>query len=203
MKRYRIIELSVALALVISVVTSIVGFANDCNDIRNNVIRLHILANSDSPEDQEIKLKVRDELLECGSELFSGKMNRENSEEILADNINDIQYIINGVLADNGFDYGCEIYLTDEYFETREYEDFTMPAGEYRALKIILGEGGGHNWWCVMFPPLCLPAAKDNASIDAVFTDNSADIIANSGKYEVRFRIIELIEELRLCLMAK
>ena len=203
MKKYHVAEISVVLALVFAIVCSLAGFASECDDIRNSVIRLHILANSDSTEDQNVKLIVRDTLLKSGLSLFDGKMNVDNAEEVVNINKDIIIKLVNETLKENGFEYEADIYLTEEYFETRVYEDFTMPAGKYKALKIILGEGKGHNWWCVMFPPLCLPAAEDNVSIDTVFTEKGAEIVSDNGKYEVKFKIIELIEELRYRIMAK
>lgn len=203
MKKYRIIELSVAFAFIISAIASVGAFANECNNIRDNVIRLHILANSDSAEDQNIKLIVRDELLKSGIGMFKGEMTVENSERILKNNICELKTLINDILEENNFEYECDIYITDEYFETREYENFTMPAGRYKALKIILGEGKGHNWWCVMFPPLCLPAAKDNVNIDNVFNEKGVNIVTESDKYVFKFKIIELIEDIKIMLSSK
>ena len=138
------IEISVAVGLVISMIFSVVGFAADCREIRNNVIRLHILANSDSEEDQNVKLIVRDELLSCGSELFSGTISVGNAEEYLEKEKNILIKKANDVLEENGFDYKADMFLVKEYFQTREYESFTLPAGEYLALKVILGKGNGH-----------------------------------------------------------
>ncbi len=203
MKKFHIAECSIALALVISILSSIFGFATECDNVRNKVVRLHILANSDSQEDQNIKLKVRDTLLSSGEELFSGETNRDNAEKILNKNKDNIKKIINNVLFENGFEYTADVYLIDEYFETREYDGFIMPAGKYKALKIILGEGKGHNWWCVMFPPLCLPAAKQNGDIDAFFTEEGAEIISNQDKYIMKFKIIEIIEGIKERLVTK
>ena len=104
--------------------------------------------------------------------------------------------VAESVLRENGFSYSVDAKLVTEYFTTRVYDDFTMPAGEYLALKIILGEGAGHNWWCVMFPPLCLPAATEKCDIDAFFGENGADIIESSPEYEIRFKIVEVFESL-------
>ncbi len=197
MKKLKMIEVSVAVGLIISVVFSVVSFGATCKDIRNSVLRLHILANSDSDEDQAVKLVVRDKLLESGDELFSGKVNIDVVCRQLDKNKSRLIAYINNILADNGFEYGADICLVREYFETRTYENFTMPAGEYYALKVILGKGEGHNWWCVMFPPLCLPAATENADIDAVFGGNGVEIVKSSPNYEIRFKIVEIIERLR------
>lgn len=197
MKKIRIIEISVALGLVISFVISITGFGYNCNEIRNNIVRLHILANSDREEDQRIKLVVRDELLNCGKELFTGIVNVKNAEEILKAQKEEIISKINNTLAENGFEYTADICLVREYFNTRSYENFTLPAGEYLAIKVLLGEGEGKNWWCVMFPPLCLPAANKDESIDIYINEEGADVVRNYQKYEMKFKIIEIYENIK------
>ncbi len=197
MKKTRLIEISVALGLVISVILSITGFGAECKKIRQDVVRLHILANSDSEQDQAVKLAVRDALLSSGKELFSGTVNVKNAADCLEVQKQYLIDVANKILEENGFEYKTNIYLTKEYFLTRQYENFTLPAGEYLALKVILGEGNGHNWWCVMFPPLCLPAATENTELDAVFGKNGAEIIGCSDKYIMKFKIIELFEDLK------
>lgn len=197
MKKTKILELSIAVGLVVSMIFSVVSFGASCDDIRNSVLRLHILANSDSDADQAIKLVVRDELLKSGNELFSGNMSLENAADYLESNKYEIVAYINNILADNGFEYKSDIYLVKEYFNTRTYENFTLPAGEYLALKVILGNGDGHNWWCVMFPPLCLPAASENTDLDLIFSKDCATIVNSAPKYEIRFKIIEIFEQIR------
>lgn len=197
MKKLHIIEASIAIALMFTVVLSIVNFGFECSEIRSDVIRLHILANSDSEEDQQVKIIVRDVLLNCGKELFSGNITKGNAEEVLNKQKDELIKIANKTLAENGFNYKAQIYLTEEYFTTRSYENFTLPAGEYLALKVVLGEGGGHNWWCVMFPPLCLPAASGNTELDAVVDEDGAKIIQNYDEYEMRFKVVELFESIK------
>lgn len=197
MKKIHIFEVSVAFGLVVSMLFSIVGFGFDCADIRENVVRLHILANSDDPGDQQVKLLVRDALLNCGKELFSGSVTVDNAQEILEKQKDELIDVANKTLKENGYDYRSQIYLTEEYFTTRSYEDFTLPAGEYVAVKVILGEGQGKNWWCVMFPPLCLPAASDNKSIDVFIGEDGADVVQNYNEYEVRFKIVEIYEGIK------
>lgn len=197
MKRLRLVEISVTVALVLSIVLPFIGFGIQCEDIRNNVIRLHILANSDSSEDQAVKLLVRDAVLNCDEKIFSGEINIENVEEIFNANKDRIKDIANAVLDANGFDYKSRISITEEYFSTRTYEKFTLPAGRYTALKIVLGNGEGHNWWCVMFPPLCLPAASKNTQLDVVFGENGAEIVSNAEKYEMKFKFVEIFEMIK------
>lgn len=197
MRKIRIIETSVAIGLVFSIVFSIASFGFNCNEVRKNIVRLHILANSDNEEDQRIKLIVRDELLSCGEELFSGIVNVENAREILELQKEEIINKINNILYINGFDYSADICLVREYFNTRSYEGFTLPAGEYLAIKVLLGNGEGKNWWCVMFPPLCLPAANSEDSLDIYINEKGAEAVQNYHKYEMRFKIIEIYEDIK------
>lgn len=197
MRRLHLIEISVAFALLLSLIFSVIGFGFKCADIRNEVVRLHILANSDSDADQTVKLLVRDAVLNCGEKIFSGDVNVENVKEILDEDKDRIIEIANKVLFENGFNYKAQISITDEYFPTRTYERFTLPAGRYTSLKIVLGNGEGHNWWCVMFPPLCLPAASEKTQLDVVFGENGAEIVSNSEKYEIKFKFIEFFEKIK------
>lgn len=190
-------EISVIIGLIVSIIVSTVSFGYECEKIRNDVIRLHVIANSDSEADQRVKLKVRDALLECGKEMFSGNVDVNNAEEKLNLYKKSLIETADKVLAENGMEYKSDISLKEEYFATRQYEEFTMPAGEYLALKVILGEGSGKNWWCVMFPPLCLPAASENKDLNVVFSENGADIVGNSNKYVIKFKIVELFEEIK------
>lgn len=203
MKKTQMIEISVAIGLIMSVIFSVVGFSAECDDIRSNTVRLHILANSDSEEDQKVKLLVRDALLSCSSDIFGGTVNKENASEYLAKEKDALIRIANDILKENKFDYKADIFLTEEYFETREYESFTLPAGNYLALKVVLGEGEGHNWWCVMFPPLCLPAASEKINTEIILGKDGAEIISSPVKYEMRFKIVEIIEEIKMKLSLK
>lgn len=196
MKR-KIFEVSISLGLIIAIVFSFASFNGKCDKIRNEVLRLHILANSDSDEDQCVKLLVRDVLLNSGNEIFSGAANVKNAEESLEAQKRELVEKANKVLAENGFDYEAKIYLAEEFFTTRQYENFTLPAGEYLALKVILGKGEGHNWWCVMYPPLCIPAASEDVELDVVLGDDGAKIVNSGNKYKMKFKIIEIIERIK------
>jgi len=179
-------------------------FAARCANVRENVLRLHIIANSDSAEDQALKLAVRDRLLETGADIFYGAENIGEAAEKIEFSSSELENRAREAVKEYGFDYGVSVNLTEEYFDTRAYENFTMPAGYYRAVKVVIGEGEGRNWWCVMFPPLCLPAASgsgepernNGGSLHAVLTDGEANIVEQSSKYEVRFKIVEIYEKL-------
>lgn len=162
------------------------------NEIRSETLRLHIIANSDSEEDQQLKLKVRDAVLEATGELFaevSGKTEAVAAAEYSA---NDIKEIAEKTIAEEGFDYPVQVEVTEMWFETRSYDGFTLPAGDYDAVRIIIGEGEGKNWWCVMYPALCIPGAEKPLE---KYGDN-ADFISGNG-FEIRFAVIEWIESLK------
>lgn len=173
-----------ALALFISIMEPTISTAQSINE---KVFRLHILANSNSSLDQTIKLKVRDFVLIEMADMFKGNSLDENIK-IANDNIDNITNSINNYLLENNFNYKASVSVCREYFKTRVYDDYTLPAGVYNSLKIELGKGEGHNWWCIIFPTVCLPACSQ--SIDEYLTEDEKELI-NSG-YTPRFKIIEI-----------
>lgn len=194
--KIRRIELSVLFGLIITVILSTVSFARDCSEIRNSVLRMHVIANSDSDADQELKLKVRDAVLQAGKEYFDGSITASEAEEKLIPIKDKLEQAAKQTIEENGFDYGVRVTICKEYFGTRTYDnDITLPAGQYEAVKVIIGEGKGHNWWCVMFPPMCLPAAQSDAEIDSVLSDSELSVVKSNPKFEPRFKIIELFEK--------
>lgn len=190
-------ELSVFCGLLIAVLLSVTSFGASCGNIRNSVLRMHVIANSDSTEDQAVKLKVRDAVLEAGKNLFDGSLTAADAETVLESDKQALQSAAETVLRENGFSYGVRVEIGKDFFNTRTYDDkVTLPAGEYEAVRVILGEGKGQNWWCVMFPPLCLPAAEADATMEDVLPENEAEITERRPQYEARFKIIELFEKL-------
>ena len=191
------IELSVCIAILISIIFSIASFADTSESVRNQVLRLHVLANSDSAEDQELKLKVRDAILNAGCDIFDGSTDVNNARLKIEPYTDDLINVAEKVIIDNGFDYDVKIYLCNEYFTTRTYETVTLPAGEYLALKVIIGEGKGHNWWCVMFPPMCISAADEENEMKNVLNADEISLIKKNPSFEPRFKIIEIFESLK------
>ena len=171
------------------------------SEIYDNVLRLHVLANSDSEEDQALKLKVRDALLESSSELFDACNTREEAIEKVNESIPNLEAIARSVIEAEGYTYSVSIELGEEVYPTRSYEGFCFPSGSYMSLRIIIGEGEGQNWWCVLFPPMCLSAASTTSAEDAFISvglnKEQYGIITETGSptYNVRFRILEVIEE--------
>lgn len=193
----RKLELSVLCGLIIAVLLSITSFGASCKHIRNAVLRMHVIANSDSAEDQAVKLKVRDAVLAAGKDVFDGSVTAADAETVLDSEKQVLQTAAETVLRENGFDYGVRVEIGKDFFNTRTYDGkVTLPAGEYEAVRVILGEGNGQNWWCVMFPPLCLPAAEADAEIGDVLPKNEAEITERNPRYEARFKIIEIFEKL-------
>lgn len=195
MKKIKIIECSIFIGFIIAIVLSVTSFAETCDEIRTDVLRLHVIANSDSYEDQQLKLKVRDAVLEAGENIFDGSVTRENAQEKIEKEKESLEKVAKKVVEENGFDYDVEITVTEEYFTTRTYENVTLPAGDYMAVRVLIGESAGKNWWCVMFPPLCLPAAETD--IDLFFNDRQVKLVERNPKYEPRFKIVEIFESLK------
>lgn len=190
------IEASVLAGFLLTLIfTCLVGFSGTCETLREDVLRLHILANSNSEEDQALKLKVRDRLLEETPALFGSAASKEEAEAAAKANIKRLTEVAQEEIARNGYDYPVTISVGKQYFSTREYETFTLPAGTYDAIQVKIGAAEGKNWWCVMFPMLCVPASMDQP--EDVFTEEQAEVVENQQKYEVRFKVVEVFEDLR------
>lgn len=176
-------------------------FSEECEQVSGEVLRLHIPANSNSAEDQKVKTELRDYLLnEFGRELDDCK-DLEEAEERAEELLPEIERKSTEFLAGRGFDYGARAELVSMYFTTREYDRLILPAGNYKALRVTLGSGEGENWWCVIFPQLCIPAVseKEPAEPDAAKDDNSSQILETFGKPQkvtVKFAIYELLSRI-------
>lgn len=161
----------------------------------DDTIRLHILAPSDSKEDQALKLSLRDDLLaHYSDELIKGE-SKEDAEKSLVALLPQIKEFLEGKVSEYGYDYKISVELKEEWYDTREYEDITLPKGRYTSLKIIIGEGEGKNWWCVMYPPLCLDLATEDAPADdglGKYTDGEVSLIKRNKEYNVKFKLLEL-----------
>lgn len=189
-----------AIAISLYMAFSCTYFTASAQTVKDDVVRLHILANSNSETDQEVKLKVRDALLKTNASILSDSVTKENAKEHFEASKKILLKTAKETLKENGFDYDVNITLQEEYFETRTYGDLTFPAGQYTALKVVLGEGEGKNWWCVMFPPLCIPAAdglETNENTADYLTESGVKIVSGGNKYIVKFKILEIYEELK------
>lgn len=168
------------------------------SEIYNNVLRLHVIANSDSAEDQSLKLLVRDAILIKAQELLSDVSSKEKAEKIISQNADELRLTAENTIRQNGYTYPVEIKLGEESYPTKNYESCAFPAGEYTSLQIKIGDAAGENWWCVLYPPLCLSAATDQDTFAEVgITDGQYQIITESknSKYKIRFKILESFSE--------
>lgn len=187
---------SACVAFILTVLYSIVPFQADCQKIATEVFRLHILANSDSQEDQALKLKVRDRVLDYSQTLFASVKTKEEAEQLAAQHLDTVKAIAQEEVIKCGYSYPVSAEITKMHFDTRYYEDFTLPAGQYDAMRLIIGSGEGHNWWCVMFPSLCVssPESRDDKAKETL-SDSEYEIV-KSDEREYRFFIVELFEKI-------
>ena len=186
--------LTVLITLTLLITTLAVLPVHGESEIYSNVLRLHVIANSDSEDDQNLKLLVRDAVLAEAQILLCNVYDRAKAEETVMQNIEILRSVAERTVLDNGYDYPVAIELGEEEYPTKNYESCSFPAGEYTSLRILIGEAAGQNWWCVLFPPLCLSAATDADAFASVgITDNQYQIITDSEstKYKIRFKILE------------
>ena len=165
----------------------------DRQTLNNQVIRLHVVADTDDPEDQEIKLLVRDEILKLVNTIKSDALTKEDALALLQDQLPRLQEAANRVLQQSGKDYQAEVTLQQEAFPTRIYDTFSLPAGVYDSLRVTLGSGEGKNWWCVVFPDLCASAAAvvEETAVEAGFSDTLSKTLTQEEGYEVRFWVLD------------
>lgn len=193
------VEIAIFIGLIVSIICCFVNLVGQSEDISNHILRLHILANSDTEEDQNLKLQVRDEILNSFNFDYTQDSDLYEIEKQVEDECINIEKVAKDVVEKAGYDYGVESEIINMYFDTREYDNFAMPAGKYDALRIKIGEAKGHNWWCVLVPSLCIPAAngKVNEKIEDVLNRQQQDLIETGCKTEVRFAIIEAYEYIK------
>ena len=187
---------SLCIAFVLTVIYSVIPFQAECEQISNEVFRLHILANSDSEEDQSLKLRVRDSLLKCTDRLFSKAENSDEAERIARDNLESLRIVAQREVYANGYDYKVKAEVVNMYFNTRYYERYTMPAGMYDALRITIGSGEGHNWWCVMYPSICISSAVEtDKRVEDTFSQNQQEIV-KGNEFKYKFKVVEIFERI-------
>lgn len=191
----RKIHLSICFGLICAVLCSMSHFSAACDDLRQNVLRLHIIANSDSDADQQLKLKIRDEILRETDGLFENSKNLQEAQNTVCDNLEFFEAVANEVIAENGVNYTATASFGTSEFSTRYYDDFTLPAGEYQSLIITLGEAKGKNWWCVVYPTVCIPAAK--GELNDTVSDESAQIAKGGKRFIMRFKTVEIYEKIK------
>ncbi len=200
MKKNKIFIFSVIIgAFILAVIGGLRAEISEDMEIYDKTLRLHIPANSDSAEDQGLKLKVRDAVIEVMREPLSDCKTKEAATEVARRMMPVIKATADKVIAENGKSYKAEVTVTEEYYPKKEYEGITLPAGTYTSLKIELGEAEGKNWWCVLFPQVCTGTAEAKTVLAEVgFTANQIRLLTEqeSGEYTVKFKIVEIIERL-------
>ena len=186
----------VALVLAVSFALEFFGLVRDHGTLQDSLIRLHVVAASDSAADQSVKLQVRDAVVGYVENALDDVMTIEEAKAWLQDHLPDIQQAANRVLEDLGLCYKAVVTLTAEAFPRRDYDTFSLPSGVYESLRVTLGDGQGQNWWCVVFPSLCLPAAgEDTESVaaGAGFSDGLTGAVTGKPTYRIRFFFLDVL----------
>ena len=168
--------------------------------LAEQVVRLHVLANSDSQADQALKLEIRDHVLDWTTELLAHTENRQEAEALLRGNLLEIEAEAAREVRRLGYEYPVRVELTQAEFPTKEYDGFTLPAGQYLALRVLIGEAAGHNWWCVLFPPLCTAAATDlpACALSKGLGEEELKLITEENQgYVLKFKSVELWEGIK------
>lgn len=189
----------VGICLTIAVIFWCGTLIADRETLNEELIRLHVVANSDSDADQTIKLQVRDAVTASLQSDLAKVADVDEAKAYLQENLPKIQAVANEALKAAGCDQEAVVTLCHEAFDTRYYDTFTLPAGVYESLRIIIGEGAGHNWWCVVFPSLCIPATSEGFEAEAAgagFPDSLTGALTGEEKYEVRFYFLDALGKL-------
>jgi stage II sporulation protein R len=208
MMKFRTWELSFIAAAVLALLVGS-SVSREQAELSAKLVRLHVVASSDSESDQALKLRVRDAVLEALSAPLSGAGGAREAEYIINKELGAVEAAALSEIRSSGFDYGVTASVVEEDFPTRKYDTFSLPAGRYTALRVTIGEGEGRNWWCVVFPPLCDAGFGPSARIDNIdigesggagFTGRDFKLITEEDGYVVRFKCMELLGTLRALL---
>lgn len=199
MKKFWLTKIETALLLALCLSLCIGAWAeSESEALASGLVRLHVVAVSDDETEQAVKLRVRDGVLEYLTPKLAGAESADAALEVIEDSLDGIRTAAEAVSEGRR----VTVTLGREAYPTREYGDFALPAGTYNSLRVVLGDGGGHNWWCVVFPPLCLAAAEDAGTADSaameMLPDGSAELITGEdGGYVLKFRLLELWGDLK------
>ena len=193
-------------ALLIGFITAvfcegICAFAESRRGITEDVFRLHVIANSDSDEDQALKLRVRNAVLEASADIFGGAVSAADAKQLSEENLQLFEAAAAAEIAASGYDYPVRCEVGTVHFDRRVYGSAEFPEGDYSALRVIIGEGEGRNWWCVMFPALCLPAVTNTDEVLSLAAENGAisaeelELMQDPENYEVKLYFAEVIKK--------
>ncbi|MBC2579889.1 stage II sporulation protein R [Clostridium sp. DJ247] len=212
MKKLLIIAICILFVFALSTNNNLVKSRSNQENIASKIIRFHVIANSDSKNDQALKLKVRDKVLEYIQPKLNNSKSIEESRKILKDNNDQIINIANKVIKENGYNYSVKSMLSHENFPVKTYGNITLPQGNYEAYRIIIGSGKGQNWWCVMFPPLCfVDITKGEVSYKQTekemkqvlspdeykVIDNSLTDVESKNNIKVEFKVLNVLKKLK------
>ncbi len=208
-KEKSIIIFSILMGFMLTILTTTLAkgyFKNLQSSISKEVIRFHVLANSDSKEDQALKLKVKSGVIEILASKLDSSSSKEETKAFLKENLQNIKLKALEIIKENGYNYPVSVNIENSYFPTKIYGDISLPAGEYEALKIEIGNAKGQNWWCVMFPPLCFVDVsvkeipkKDKDILKSVLTDEEYEIISKDNfknpSIKIKFKLLEFFNK--------
>lgn len=195
-RKRRLLGRALVCGFVLAALCSFFPFAAACGQLPRDVVRLHVVANSNGAEDQAVKLLVRDAVLEEAARWYQGASSMEEASSQLCTHLQSIAGAARQVLGEQGVGYSATAQMTEMYFPTRDYGDFRLPAGRYRTLRVTLGEGAGKNWWCVVFPSLCLPAATQEEAL-LTLPEGERQVVEGGQDVQVKLKAVELWESLR------
>ncbi len=184
---------ALAAGTVAAVMLSFCHFNAVCGEIRREVVRLHVLAHDDTEEEQTLKLRVRDAVLTAADGLLDGVANSDAAQATIEAALPQLAAAANEALQTAGSVHTAKVSLENTYFTTRTYDAGTLPAGWYTALRVVIGDGAGRNWWCVVFPPLCLSSAVKPATLDDVVGEDAREVVEQPTRYTVRFKVVEWV----------
>lgn len=175
------------------------GLISDYHTVTDQLIRLHVVANSDSEEDQAVKLQVKDAVVEKLEQIMQKMPDAEQAKAYLQSKLPELEELANRVLAEAGFQTKATVSLRQECFGVRQYDTFALPSGVYESLRIEIGSGEGKNWWCVVFPTLCIPATSEgfsDAAAGSGFSDTLTSTLTGQSGYELRFFFLDCLGKL-------
>ena len=201
MKKY--VAASTAAAFCCVLLLSVVRAQALQQGISEKILRFHVLANSDSSEDQDLKLKVRDEVGNYMAVQLADVSSLEESEEVVSSHISEIERLAESVIQEEGYDYPVTASLENCIFPEKTYGEYTFPSGYYEALRVVIGEGEGQNWWCVMYPNLCFSGSmymtdeETGEKLSAELTKEEYAAVLENGDYEVSFKILKFMNHVR------
>ncbi len=188
---------SMLCAIIAVLMITMIGFTDSCTEMKENILRIRILANSDSTRDQQLKLGLRDEILNESQNLFEDAGSYEEARTLVNEGREGLLNVAKSYLKKAGAQYDVKLELKPEFFDTRDYGNFTLPAGYYQTAVFTLGKGEGQNWWCVIYPEVCVGSCSER--LNTAVSEDAAEIAYSAKRYTVKFKTVEIIEKIKKC----